>query len=332
MQWNLNYANLRNTLAGLYWNIKDITRLAIDTGLKPQYLNQSDKAINYWQSVIEEAIKQKLVDKLIDCALEEYPENDLLRMARNNELLAVETPLMSDTQWTGPTVEGELEQIIGSQNSMLPINFLSLGMKFSKSVCRVVLSDNSRGTGFLINDNLLVTNNHVIGSEEEAGGAKVEFNFQKTVDGKNAPVSTYSLLPNKEFITSPREKQGGDDWTIVKIDGNPNSKWGEIPVIKIKNSVSVGSRATIIQHPGGGQKHIAFYHNIVVASSLQRIHYLTDTLEGSSGSPVFDNDWRLIAVHNRGGVHEPNSKQNRWRNQGIHINLIYDALKSAGKL
>ena len=87
----------------------------------------------------------------------------------------------------------------------------------------------------------------------------------------------------------------------------------------------------IIQHPGGGQKQIALSHNVVAFADDRRLQYLTDTLEGSSGSPAFDMDWKVVALHHAGGwLREPGTKQRVYRNEGIHINVVIDGLKTAG--
>lgn len=62
-------------------------------------------------------------------------------------------------------------------------------------------------------------------------------------------------------------------------------------------TVAEGDVIHIIQHPGGGEKHMSMQKVIKVREP--RICYLADTLPGSSGSPVFRN-WKLVALHNIG--------------------------------
>jgi len=60
------------------------------------------------------------------------------------------------------------------------------------------------------------------------------------------------------------------------------------------------------------------------------VQYLTDTLPGSSGSPVFDKDWRLVALHHSGGwIPEPGSRDRVFRNQGIHVDRVIEVLNQA---
>ncbi|MBK8565873.1 MAG: trypsin-like peptidase domain-containing protein [Saprospiraceae bacterium] len=60
----------------------------------------------------------------------------------------------------------------------------------------------------------------------------------------------------------------------------------------------------------------------------QRVRYKTNTAKGSSGSPCFNEDWDLVALHHAGDA-------NYWRpgyNQGIPIMLILEDLKHKGLL
>src|SRR5262249_51116708 len=56
-----------------------------------------------------------------------------------------------------------------------------------------------------------------------------------------------------------------DDWTIVRVRGDANKAWGAIPVVA--KAIRKDQFVNIIQHPGGGPKQIALYHNTVVFAS-----------------------------------------------------------------
>jgi V8-like Glu-specific endopeptidase len=329
MAWDKNMSNLRNVLAGLYWNVEEARRIVLEVGMNPAFVSFSNRSINTWTSILDEAQHHQKVQDIIAKAREEYPTLQSLALAEQNLLLAVEAPEISDAAWHGPRDADQLEKIIGAIWTLRPISFLQRGLEMSRPVARVVLADGSRGSGFLIKDNVLITNNHVIPSSDVAQGATVEFNYQKTVQGLDAEVDPYKLAPDEGFATSPEEEQGGDDWTAVRVQGNPNAKWGALSLTRANPKAQ--DEVIIIQHPGGGPKQIALSHNVVAFVNDKRLQYLTDTLEGSSGSPVFDTNWQVVALHHKGGwLREPGSKRTVYRNQGIHINVVIDGLTKAG--
>ena len=67
--------------------------------------------------------------------------------------------------------------------------------------------------------------------------------------------------------------------------------------------------------------------NEIVSIHETVVRYTTDTEPGSSGSPVFNNSWRLIALHHAAGEQDPGTGQ--WiNNEGVRIDKVIDHLKS----
>ena len=259
----------------------------------------------------------------------DYPNVDFPNIVRQIDERGFRGPKVDESGWKGtPTVGGGIEQIMGQQPTFLPISFLEVGTDVARSVVRVV-SAGGIGSGFLTRDNLLITNHHVISSEKEAALAKIQFNYQETRTGLATEVAEFNLVPDDGFATSPTN--GGDDWTAVRVKGNPNEEWGALGLAN--TDVKVNDYVNIIQHPGGLPKQIALYHNVVTYVDSKRVQYLTDTLPGSSGSPVFDGNWRVVALHHSGGfITEPgsNGKKLLFRNEGIHVDAILTGLSENG--
>jgi N-acetylmuramoyl-L-alanine amidase len=59
----------------------------------------------------------------------------------------------------------------------------------------------------------------------------------------------------------------------------------------------LGQSVSLIQHPKGNSKEIVLYGNRVQAVYQNFIQYETDAEPGSSGSPLFNEQWQLVAIH-----------------------------------
>ena len=64
----------------------------------------------------------------------------------------------------------------------------------------------------------------------------------------------------------------------------------------------VGEFLTIVQHPNGERKQVCVRENRLLKydESGPYVWYQTDTVGGSSGSPVFNNSWEVVALHHSG--------------------------------
>jgi hypothetical protein len=313
---------IRETLARFYPREADIRRVLDDAGLDASYIDYDPKAINYWFLILRYAREQPgKIEQIIQVALKEHAESDALKQAAAGS----PPPVMAGPEpkdWHGPGGV-QLEKIIGTESALVPISYLEIGLARSKAVVRILLTDGSSGTGFVIRDNLLITNHHVLPDSDTARTAKAQFNYQTTAAGLNAPVDEYGLAPDAKFQTSVV-----DDWTVVKVDGDPAAKWGSLDLAPAK--INTGDRVNIIQHPSGLQKKLSFYSNVVVYVGANRVQYLTDTEPGSSGSPVLDKEWNVVGLHHSGGwLTEPDGAdpiRQFYRNEGVLIDAVIAGL------
>jgi V8-like Glu-specific endopeptidase len=325
MSWPPKLTNLRDVLSALYLTSQSTARIVDDAGLNPAFIDLNGAPIDVWHRILKEANRRNKVQDIVDVALKDYPENDWLKLAKQGKLAqALKGPDIQKSVWGGTENPTELEKIIGEKSTLLPIGFLEVGIKMSQSVARVVLRDGSSGSGFLAKNNVLITNNHVIRSEAEAESAVVQFNYQLTPEGLFTAVEEHRLLPERIFATSKT-----DDWSAVQVKDNPVEKWGALELRR--QNPKAGDHVNIVQHAGGGPKQIALYNNVVMFANENRLQYLTDTLPGSSGSPVFDDKWNIVGLHHSGGwLREPGSKKTYYRNEGIHINTVIEGLDAKG--
>jgi endonuclease G, mitochondrial len=196
------------------------------------------------------------------------------------------------------------ERVIG-RNDLTSVCFLERGLKVARSVGRVRIGDARGrlagfGTGFMVSPRLLLTNNHVLSSAAEASRSQIEFNYQAGLDGAALPSVIFALDPAAFFVTDARL-----DYTLVAVRpeslaGMPLSEFGFNHLIEAQGKVLIGEYVNIIQHPNGEPKQLALRENQVVDLLTHFCHYLTDTAPGSSGSPVYNDQWEVVALHHMG--------------------------------
>ncbi len=309
-------------LAGLFPSASSAGRLADAAGVRTELVDLSGAPIDFWYGIVREADKTDSVRALVEAALEDYPENAALRAYIEEDAQAVEGPKPGgEVPWRTDVDAPELERVMEDQSTFLPIHFLEAGTTISRSVARVLLPDGS-GSGFVTADDLFVTNHHVLPDAAAARTATLQFNYQKTVDGLDAVVTDVPLRPDDGFVSSTEF-----DVTVVRAEPGVAQQWGAVPVIP--RSLEDLRWVNIVQHPGGGPKQIALYHNLVSYVDDTFVQYYTDTMPGSSGSPVFDSDWNLVAIHHSGGwIRQPNTKKQVFRNEGINVARIAEVVAS----
>jgi V8-like Glu-specific endopeptidase len=213
----------------------------------------------------------------------------------------------------GETTLDVLEKIIG-ENTLRPIAFLQQGLEVARSVAYIAVKfghERWSGTGFLVTEDLLLTNNHVLPSSDLLPNSIFRFNYEDDFWGHAQPSDEYHSKPNGVFYTNQEL-----DYTLVQVDESPGQKWGCLPLLP--RNIRRGERVNIIQHPAGRPKEISFQNNFVEYVGGNVAQYITSTLNGSSGAPVFNDGWDVIALHHAGGnIPEPTTQQRYFRNEGI---------------
>lgn len=197
-----------------------------------------------------------------------------------------------------------LERILKG-NDLTNINYLDKGQHVAQSVGRInVKSRHGRllgyGTGFLVASNLLLTNNHVLESVEVARHSDVQFNHQYDINGYLTQSEYFNIRPDILFLTNQAL-----DYTLVAIHaigraGTSSSTFGCNQLLEDIGKVLLADHVSIIQHPNGEPKKIAIRENRIVGITENFLHYQTDTSPGSSGSPVYNDEWEVVGLHHSG--------------------------------
>lgn len=226
-----------------------------------------------------------------------------------------------------------MERIIG-QDDLFPISYLRAGLQAANPVCRIEIRDRigrvrGHATGFLVSPSLLLTNNHVLENYDEAQFSVAQFNYEIDLDLKELPMKSFRLTPERLFITDQKL-----DFTLVAIeevssDGTRVSDFGFLPLISQTGKGLVGECVSIIQHPSGAPKAVAIRENQIMDVFDDYIHYSTDTMPGSSGSPVYNDEWIVISLHHS-GVPDPKNRSEFIANEGIRISSIIQFVLGQG--
>lgn len=226
----------------------------------------------------------------------------------------------------------KLEAVLGSEGFQT-LNWLEQAKLRAKGVARIGKeAAHGLGTGFLVrgsdlhpawgDEMLLLTNAHVISSLPEARAA---------VDAADAVITFEAQGGNEtwgvqqELWTSP---PAALDTTVLRLD-RPAPAMAAYPVASGAPLPDDTQRLYIIGHPAGGALAFSLEDNLLLDCELPKLHYRTPTVGGSSGSPVFNNDWKLVGIHHMGGIYMPrlNGKAGTYpANEGIWLGAIRQAI------
>lgn len=197
-----------------------------------------------------------------------------------------------------------LERVLGTSD-FLGIAFLERGLQTAKTVGRIAIrgrtgSPTGYGTGFLVGPRLLLTNNHVLTDASQAGDSVVEFDYFVRADGAPSTIKVFNLQPEIFFKTDPEL-----DFSLVAVaqvsaSGALLSEQGWNQLIPDEGKAIIGQWVNIIQHPNGEPKQLVLRNNEIVDTLDYFLTYKTDTSPGSSGSPVYNDQWEVVALHHAG--------------------------------
>ena len=124
----------------------------------------------------------------------------------------------------------------------------------------------------------------------ELGYYDVEPNFP------SSERQVFAIDPDKFFYTNTTL-----DFTIIGIESQADSvstaSYGALDFILNSGKALIGEGVNILHHAGGGPQRISIRENTLVDVFDNWIHYVSDTAPGSSGAPVFNDEWQLVAIH-----------------------------------
>lgn len=200
-----------------------------------------------------------------------------------------------------------VERTIGETRDFLSVAFLEEGLSVSRHVGRIVTRLGGGrvryGTGFLVSPRLLLTNHHVLQSEADAAISAVEFDYQLDLSGTPLTVQNFRLDPEAFFLNDKALDFALVAVAEVSTRGAPLAGFGWCPLVGAQGKIGLGESVNIIQHPRGEMKQVVIRENTLVdlpEAPGTVAHYEGDTEPGSSGSPVFNDEWDVVALHHSG--------------------------------
>ncbi|MFJ3308849.1 trypsin-like serine peptidase [Streptomyces sp. NPDC086549] len=251
--------------------------------------------------------QRRAVERQQDAGVD-FPDSEQALAARAARLLdrhAVPAALVVEAVRAEPlAASAAYERILGVSKELQAWSFLPRGARAARTVARISVRENGRelplGTGFLVSPSLLMTNHHVLPDADTARQCFIEFDAQVTVDNTPQPAVRLELDPGGLFVADERL-----DFALVLVasgaDGRPPGEtfgWNRLSAQPGK--LVIGEPVNIVGHPMGRLKEIAVRDNMLQVRLDDFLHYKTDTEPGNSGSPVFNDQWEVVALHHSG--------------------------------
>jgi hypothetical protein len=322
---------LREALKSGFQDFDELNRfskevLAFDLNDRTDRQGGKDNAVDTLMTVMDERGK---VQRLVSSARAERPNNPLLRQVEQH--LALTFNPFSDVQ-PPPELEQKLRDIgperviVESAGFPSSANFLSVLGAAEFRVCYISYSlpggTPVYGTGFLIADDLVMTNEHVIRGAREpelpftlsGNTIKASFGF-RTAGAKKTDFSLaerdWLVAVNPEALPDGTK---GLDYAVLRLAaaagaeaiGGSSDASRRGFLAPIAYTPSEGEPLLILQHPydkvDAMPSSMRLTIGFVTKVDSNEIRHTANTSQGSSGSPVFNSRMELIALHHWGDV------------------------------
>lgn len=230
------------------------------------------------------------------------------------------------------------EAVQGDTNDLEAAWYLVAGARARRAVAYVEANNGGRweaGTGFLVSPSLFLTNQHVIDDASVARATQITFDREADDTGRVGAGTVYTLDPDRFALFSPEAEL---DYALVALGARVSgaadpAELGFCVLSNQGDKHAIGMNVNIIQHPLGFPKMVAVRNNLLTARTARTLLYETDTDHGSSGAPVFNDAWELVALHHYGEPFlEKRDEDGRPIpinvNEGVRISALYRDLET----
>jgi hypothetical protein len=327
---------LRNALLSGFQNYESLNRfskevLNYDLNRISAPIAGLDHSVEALMTVMDE---QGQVDRLVTAARAERPHNPELREVEQDLKLTFlpfadieNLPFSIKEKIRRAGADGSPERVIVESAGFPSAEaFISrLGVAEFR-VCFISYAldggKNVYGTGFLIADDLIITNQHVInragppGSPFTLSGDRITVTFGYR--NIHAATQSYTLTERDWLVTSDPKKRAdqteGLDYAVLRLKkfagkdsiGATSESAARGHFSPVTYTPAVDEPILILQHPydqiEGKPSPMRLTIGFVTEVIGSDIRHTANTSEGSSGSPVFNSRMELIGLHYWGDV------------------------------
>lgn len=307
--------------------LRELDDVLLELGVKRERISIATNLPEIYREVVLHFDRRNQAARLLGGARRANPDSPELFLIAQQFGLAMGLP-------EGGQDPSGLEAILRPSNPFLDVGeWMKKAAAVEHRVC-VVNTPEPNGTGFLIGADTVLTNYHVvervINGEVPPEQVTVTFDFELLADGTGEFGGTTFQLVTPEWVVdySPYSVHDGRS-QLVTADIPPDQlDYAVLRVVGLPGKATVGGSASlaqeprprgwfrlpekahdfnanpgmmIVQRPGFAQRlQLVIETQAYIKQNGRgtRVFYHTNTDKGASGSPCFDMDWNLIALHN----------------------------------
>jgi V8-like Glu-specific endopeptidase len=179
----------------------------------------------------------------------------------------------------------------------------------ASAVCKVSFTDRATtGTGVLIAPDLVLTNYHVLSKQvipersqltEQAKTLLFEFGFLSEEHNGSVSSDTFTVEVKEPIVACSPPSQL--DYVLLRVEPRitGTNLIKPVPLRSTTRLLSSNNELNVLQHPAGNVMQVSLSASGVVQvdAGRGRAWYVNRTQGGSSGSPCFNSEWEMVALH-----------------------------------